>query len=66
MRDGVFAVVETPERSTQAAFLVAPPCLDASYDEAVEEDWLEDQMQKSLEIYHAEAAMTDEPTRDPK
>ena len=47
-------------------FLVAPPCLDASDDDAMEEDWLEDQMQESLEIDLAEAAMTDEPIREPK
>ena len=36
----------------------APPCLDASDDDAVEEDWLEYQMQESLEIDHAEATLT--------
>ena len=44
-----FAVLELPELSTQAVFPVDPPCLDASDDDAVEEDWLEDQMQESLE-----------------
>ena len=32
----------------------------------MEEDWLEDQMQESLEIDHAEAATTNEPIREPK
>ena len=45
---------------------VAPPCLDASDDDAMEEEWLEDQMQEMLEIDYAEAAMTDEPGREPK
>ena len=61
-----FALLEPPELSTQAVFLVAPPFLDASDDDAMEEDWLEDQMQESLEIDYAEAAMTDEPIREPK
>ena len=61
-----FAVLEPTELSTQAVFPVAPQCLDASDDDAMEEDSLEDQMQESLEIDHAEAAMTDEPTREPK
>ena len=61
-----FAVLEHPELSTQAVVPVALPCLDASDDDAMEEDWLEDQMQESLEIDHAEATMTVEPTREPK
>ena len=35
-------------------------------DDAMEEDPLEDQMQESLEIDHAEATMTVDPTREPK
>ena len=44
----------------------APPCLNASDDDAVEEEWLGDQMQEILEIDHAQAAMIDEPAREPK
>ena len=60
------AVLEHPEPSTLTVVLVAPSCLDASDDDAMEEEWLEDQMQEILEIDHAEAAMIDEPAREPK
>ena len=50
-----FAVLEPTELSTQAVFPVATPCLDASGDDAMEEDCLDDQMQESLGIDHAEA-----------
>ena len=66
VRDGGFAVLEPPELSTQAVVLVAPPCFDASDGDAMEEDWLDDQLQESLGIDHAEATMTVEPTCEPK
>ena len=61
-----FAVLEPPEPSALTVVPVAPPCLDAPDDDAMEEEWLEDQMQDLLEIDHAEAAMTDEPGCEPK
>ena len=57
-----FAVLEPQELSTQAVVPVAPPCFVASDNDAMEEDWLEDQLQESLGIDHAEATMTVEPT----
>ena len=38
-----FAVLEPPELVTTTVALVAPPCLDASDDEALEEEWLDAQ-----------------------
>ena len=46
---------------TMTVVPVAPPCFDASDDDAMEEDWLEAQMQDMFDIDHAEAAMIDEP-----
>ena len=60
-----FAVLDLPELSTQPVE-AAPPCFDASDDDAMEEDWLDDQLQESLGIDHAEATMTVEPTCEPK
>ena len=59
-------MLEPPEPSALTVVPVAPPCLDAPDDDAMEEEWLEDQMQDLLDIDHAEAAMTDEPGREPK
>ena len=56
----------TVEPSTLIVVPVAPPCLDASDDDAMEEERLGDQMQEILEIDHAEAAMIDEPARETK
>ena len=50
--------------STRSVVPVAPPCFDAS--DAMEEDWLDDQLQQSLGIDHAEATRTVEPTSEPK
>ena len=58
-----FSVLEPPRTRDKDC---CPPCLDASDDDAMEEDWLEDQMQEPLEIDHAEATLTVEPTREPK
>ena len=46
--------------------IVVPSCFDASDDDAMEEDWLDDELQESLGIDHAEATMTVEPTCEPK
>ena len=49
-----------PEPVAKTVVPVAPPCLDASDDDAMEEEWLEAQMQEMFDIVHAEAAMIDE------
>ena len=53
--------LRTPEPVTMTVVPVAPPCFDASDNDALEEDWLEAQMQETFHIDHAEAAMSDEP-----
>ena len=56
-----FAVLESTEPVTMTGVPVAPSCFDASDDDAMEEDWLEAQVQEMFDIDYAEVAISDEP-----